>query len=108
MNIDQIQIDLDKDGYLKSLNDWNSDVAHMLARNENIDLTNGHWELIECVRDFYREYDLSPAMRPLVKFVKQRLGPSKGTSIYLMQHFPNSPALTLAKVSGLPRPENCL
>ena len=51
---------------------------------------------------------LSPAMRPLAKYIKLHLGAEKANSIYLMQLFPQSPAKYLAKIAGLPRPENCL
>jgi tRNA 2-thiouridine synthesizing protein E len=47
-------------------------------------------------------------MRPLVKYIGQRLGKEKGNSIYLLQLFPGSPAKLASKIAGLPRPENCL
>ena len=59
------------------------------------------------VRDFYQTYDLSPANRPLVKAVKQKLGEEKGNSIYLLTLFPESPAKLASKIAGLPKPANC-
>ena len=47
-------------------------------------------------------------MRPLVKYVSQTLGSDKGSSIYLLQLFPGSPAKVASKIAGLPRPEHCL
>lgn len=101
-------LETDKEGYLKQLSDWSPDVAEVLARNEDIILTPEHWEVIEILREFYREFELSPAMRPLVKRVGQKLGPDKGRSIYLMKLFPPSPAKIASKIAGLPRPDNCL
>jgi len=102
-------LETDKDGFLLNLDDWSEDNAAQLAKSEGIDdLTPDHWELIHLIRNFYQEFDLSPAMRPLVKYVKTHLGPEKGNSIYLMKLFPQSPAKLLAKIAGLPRPENCL
>ncbi len=98
----------DKEGYLKQLSDWTPDVAAALAQNENIVLTAQHWEVIEVLREFYQAYELSPAMRPLVKRVAEKLGPEKGRSIYLMKLFPPSPARIASKIAGLPRPDNCL
>jgi tRNA 2-thiouridine synthesizing protein E len=98
----------DKEGYLVDLADWDSAVAAELAREEGIELTEAHWELIQLIRGFYAEYEVSPAMRVLVKHVREALGEDKGNSIYLMQLFPGSPAKLLAKVAGLPRPTNCL
>ena len=105
-------IELDKDGYLKELNDWSEDVANALAANEPLELTEAHWEIIRVLQEFYKEFELSPAMRPLIKYVGLKLGPEKGKSIYLMklfgQHSGQSPALVISKLAGLPRPTNCL
>lgn len=98
----------DKDGFLKHLEDWNEDIATELARGEEIDLTEQHWEIIHLLKQFYRQYELSPAMRPLVKYVGQQLNPEKARSIYLMKLFPGSPAKIAAKIAGLPKPDNCL
>lgn len=101
-------ITLDKEGYLKDLGDWDEKVAHALALRENIELTPAHWEIIHVLRDFYQRFEHSPAMRILVKSVKQTLGEDKGNSLYLMQLFPDSPAKRAARIAGLPRPTNCL
>lgn len=101
-------IALDKEGFLKNLSDWDKAVATELADNESITLSPEHWEIIELLRQFYQEYELSPAMRPLVKYVGQHLGKDKGRSIYLLQLFPGSPAKLAAKIAGLPKPDNCL
>ncbi|MBY6189450.1 TusE/DsrC/DsvC family sulfur relay protein [Microbulbifer agarilyticus] len=102
------EIALDKEGFLRDLNDWTPDVATALATRENIELTQDHWDVIALLRDFYQEFELSPAMRPLVKYVGQHLGPEKGRSIFLMQLFPPSPAKIGSKIAGLPKPTNCL
>src|SRR5690554_2820306 len=94
----------DKDGYLLDLHDWDPAVAERIARSESIQLTPAHWEVIDLIRQFYREHDISPAMRPLIKYIKQELGPKKAQSIYLLTLFPHSPAKICAKIAGLPRP----
>ncbi len=101
-------IEVDDEGYLRNLDDWSPDIAKQLAEAEGIVLSPDHWELIKVIRDFYNDYEHSPAMRPLVKAVKINLGEDKGKSIYLMKLFPGSPAKLLAKIAGLPKPDNCL
>ena len=83
-------------------------MAEQIAAAENIALTDQHWEIIHLLRDYYSEFDSSPAMRALVKYCGIKLGPNKGKSIYLMMLFPGSPAKIGSKIAGLPRPENCL
>lgn len=103
-----MQINTDKEGFLIDLESWDRDVAEALAYEEGIKLTQEHWELIDLIRDFYQQFEVSPAMRPLIKFIKTRLSTDKANSIYLMTLFPESPAKILAKIAGLPKPENCL
>ncbi|EAQ63808.1 DsrC-like protein [Marinomonas sp. MED121] len=99
---------LDNEGYLIDLKNWSEELASYLAEQEEMELTQAHWEIILLLRDFYQEYEVSPAMRPLVKAVGKKLGADKGKSMYLMQLFPGSPAKLIAKLAGLPKPANCL
>lgn len=108
LRVDEKNIPLDKEGYLENLGDWSQPVALAIAHNENIEVTEAHWEIISLIQQFHQQFEHSPAMRILVKYVKQNLGEGKGNSIYLMQLFPQSPAKLAAKIAGLPRPTNCL
>jgi tRNA 2-thiouridine synthesizing protein E len=102
------KIPVDKDGYLKDLDNWDEDVAEALAESCQVTLRDAHWEIILLVREFYQQHQLSPPMRPLVKLVRMQLGEDKGRSIYLMKLFGGSAAKTVNKIAGLPRPANCL
>lgn len=108
LQIDGRIIATDNDGYLDCFDEWNEAVAEMIATHEKIALTPAHWEIIHALRDFYRQFEQSPAMRPLVKYLGQRCGADKGNSIYLLKLFPGSPAKIASKIAGLPRPEHCL
>ena len=102
------EIALDKEGYLVALSDWDEEVAAALASQEQIILSPAHWEVINLLRVFYNRHQMSPANRALVSLVRRDLGADKGKSIYLMKLFRGSPAKTASKISGLPKPENCL
>ena len=108
LNTNAHDIAVDKDGYLINLNDWDKEAANALAAQENILLTPAHWEIIALMQEFYREFEISPAMRALVKYTEKKLGKEKGRSVYLLQLFPPSPARIASKIAGLPRPTNCL
>jgi tRNA 2-thiouridine synthesizing protein E len=108
MLVDGETIETDNDGYLQYFGRWSETVAEAIADREAITLGPAHWEIIHLLRNFYRQYEQSPAMRPLVKFVNQQLGADKGNSIYLLKLFPGSPAKIASKIAGLPRPEHCL
>lgn len=108
LTIDGEHIATDKEGYLKDHTQWTELIANKLAESDGIELSAAHWELIHLLRAFYKEFEISPAMRPLVKYTALHLGKEKGNSIYLMRLFPPSPAKVASKLAGLPRPTNCL
>ncbi|MNN49791.1 Sulfurtransferase TusE [compost metagenome] len=101
-------IELDKDGFLVDLSDWSADVASALAAAEDIELSPEHWEILELLRRFYAEFQLSPATRPLIRYTAQQLGPDKGNSLHLNKLFHGTPAKLAAKLAGLPKPTNCI
>ncbi|PRI56819.1 Sulfurtransferase TusE, partial [Haemophilus influenzae] len=50
LNINGIEVETDKDGYLLNSQQWNEDVARSIAQLESIELTDAHWEVIYFVR----------------------------------------------------------
>ena len=104
---DAVDLNLDKEGFLRELTDWNNEVAQILASNEGIDLTDEHWEIINLVRDYYHQHQISPVSRVLVKVTREQLGDTKGNSIHLMQLFSGKPVKLISKIAGLPKPANC-
>ncbi|MFP6847181.1 MAG: TusE/DsrC/DsvC family sulfur relay protein [Pseudomonas sp.] len=108
LNIEGRRLELDKDGYLIDLADWSEVAAQALAEREGINLSADHWEILWLVRSFYDEFQLSPANRPLIKFIAIKLGPEKGNSLHLNRLFNGAPAKLAAKLAGLPKPTNCL
>ncbi|WP_207938160.1 TusE/DsrC/DsvC family sulfur relay protein [Pseudomonas sp. 51_B] len=108
MTVGARAIELDKDGFLVDLSDWSAEVASALAAAEDIALTPEHWEVLELLRSFYAEFQLSPATRPLIKYTALKLGADKGNSLHLNRLFKGTPAKLAAKLSSLPKPTTCL
>ncbi len=102
-----MSVNVDKEGFLRNLDDWDEDVASELAALDAIILTEDHWEVIRLIREYYVRYNLAPANRVMVNAVRERYGAEKGSSIYLMKLFTGKPAKVLARISGLPKPANC-
>ena len=108
LNVNNTIIETDPLGYLLDINQWNQDVALAIAEKEHLQLTEAHLDVINLVRDFYKEYKTSPAIRMLVKAMAQKLGEDKGNSRYLQRLFPDGPAKQATKLAGLPKPAKCL
>ncbi|MDR0219213.1 MAG: sulfurtransferase TusE [Enterobacteriaceae bacterium] len=102
------EIETDAQGYLKNSSDWRDTMAPLLAEQEDITLTEQHWEVIRFVREFYEEFNTSPAIRMLVKAMSQKYGEEKGNSRYLYRLFPKGPAKQATKIAGLPKPVKCI
>ncbi|MER2472943.1 sulfurtransferase TusE [Photorhabdus laumondii] len=102
------EIETDAQGYLKNSSDWQEAIALLLAKQEEITLTEQHWEVIRFIREFYKEFNTSPAIRMLVKAIAQKYGEEKGNSRYLYRLFPKGPAKQATKIAGLPKPVKCI
>ncbi len=96
--------DLQRDahGYLVDLSSWNEGIAHELAEEEGITLTNESFKLINFLRDEYINNNANqPNERNMVKDLK---GDWEGklTTKELYALFPKGPAKQAGKVAGLP------
>jgi TusE/DsrC/DsvC family sulfur relay protein len=98
----------DEEGYLADLNQWNPEVADYMAKEDDCDLSENHWEVINFLREYYEEYQIAPAVRVLTKAIGKKLGKDKGNSKYLYELFPYGPAKQACKYAGLPKPTGCV
>lgn len=98
----------DEEGYLVNLSDWSEEIADAIAKQENVEMTPSHWEVVNFLREYYTEYQIAPAVRVLTKAIGKTLGPDKGNSKYLYELFPYGPAKQACKIAGLPKPTGCV
>ena len=102
------ELETDSEGYLKETTQWNEAMAEVIAGQEGITLSVEHWEVVRFVREFYLEFNTSPAIRMLVKAMANKFGEEKGNSRYLYRLFPKGPAKQATKIAGLPKPVKCI
>lgn len=101
-------IEADEEGYITDISLWNEDLAALIAEEEEIEMSEEHWEVVNFLRDYYEEYQIAPAIRVLVKAIAKKLGPEKGNNKYLYVLFPYGPAKQACKIAGLPKPTGCV
>jgi len=101
-------LEVDEEGYLANLNEWEPAVAEVMAKDEGLELSDDHWEIINFLREYYEEYQIAPAVRVLTKAVGKKLGKEKGNSKYLYELFPYGPGKQACKLAGLPKPTDCV
>ncbi|OVY38816.1 sulfurtransferase TusE [Klebsiella quasipneumoniae subsp. quasipneumoniae] len=102
------EIETDSEGYLKDTTQWSEAMADVIAAQEGITLAVEHWEVVRFVREFYLEFNTSPAIRMLVKAMANKFGEEKNNSRYLYRLFPKGPAKQATKIAGLPKPVKCI
>ena len=102
-------IETDENGYLITLEDWSEGVAGKLAEDEEIEMNDEHWEIINFLRDYYQEFQIAPAVKVLTKAIAKKNDiHKKEASVFLYELFPNGPGLQACKIAGLPKPTGCV
>jgi tRNA 2-thiouridine synthesizing protein E len=103
-----VTIETDEEGYITDISLWSRELAIQIAEEENIEMDDDHWEVVNFLRNYYEEYQIAPAVRVLTKAIKKTLGADKGNSKYLYELFPYGPAKQACKIAGLPKPTGCI
>jgi TusE/DsrC/DsvC family sulfur relay protein len=95
------EVAVNDEGFLTDPAQWSEDMAPQIARQEGIELTDRHWQVIKFMRHEYEAKGTGPTVRVL--------GKTSGVSIKeLYQLFPKGPAKTAAKIAGIPKPRGCI
>ncbi len=108
IEVDGKSYEVDEEGYLTNINDWVEGIADVMSAQDDLELTDDHWQIIRFLREYYEEYQIAPAVRVLTKAVGKRLGKEKGNSKYLYGLFPYGPAKQACRYAGLPKPTGCV
>ena len=95
-------------GNLSNLEDWNEELAGVLAQKEGIELTDEHWMVINFIRKFYFQYGITPMVKILIKHMTEELGKDAANRSHMYQLFPAGPAKQGSRIAGLPSPQGCI
>ena len=67
-----ITINLDNDGFLLNIEDWNEMAANALAEREGLGtLTKDQLDVLKFMREYYKKYNFFPILRYVCKNVHQ-------------------------------------
>ena len=93
-------IDVNDEGYLTDASQWSREIAAELAKEEGIELTEKHYEVLEFLRDESAKG---------TTLTIRRVGKSGITDIKgLYQLFPGGPLKLSSKFAGIPKPASCV
>ena len=90
-------------GYLVNHDEWNNDVANVIAQAEGLELTQDHWDVIEYFRDAYFNHNgEQPNNRAILKTMQDKWPNRKVDNKTLFDLFPGNPSKQAGKIAGLP------
>lgn len=95
------ELETDPEGYLLEA-DFSDEVIQVIAAAEGIQITPKHIEVINYLRDQYRENGATPNFRNMLKGVQEFWPEADSKALYDL--FPMGPAKQACKVGGLPQP----
>ena len=99
--VNGVELETDADGYLLEA-DFSEEVVKVIAAAEGIELTPKHWEVINYLRDQYRDEGHTPNFRNMLKGVQEFWPEADSKALYDL--FPIGPAIQGCKVGGLTQP----
>ena len=95
------QVHVNDEGVMTEYEEWNEEIARVLAQQIEVDLTEEHWKIIRFLReDFKTEGETATSRRV------QTVGGVPIKEQFVL--FPKKPAKKMAYVAGLPKPKGCV
>lgn len=100
LSINGLYVDVNEEGYFKYSDVWTKDIAMEVAKKENIELTDRHYEVLDFLRTKHNEG---------VPLSIRKVGKSGIVDIkefYAL--FPGGPLKVSSKIAGIPKPVSCV
>lgn len=94
------EVSQNDEGYLTDFSQWSREVAVQIAKEEQIELTDRHWEVI----GFLQECHSNSAPLSIRMFGKK--GPVSIKELYEL--FPGGPLKKSTRIAGIPKPSSCI
>ncbi len=95
-----VNVDVNEEGYLTDLTQWTKEVAAEIAKEEEIELSDKHYEVLE----FLREETAKGSLLTIRKVGKSGIVDIKG----LYELFPGGPLKKSSRIAGIAKPSSCV
>ena len=95
-----VSVDCNDQGYMTDLSQWSKDVGQDIAKEEGIEMSPEHWQVIDYIQDQYKNE---------VALTIRRIGKSGVVNIkefYAL--FPGGPLKKASRIAGIPKPASCI
>jgi TusE/DsrC/DsvC family sulfur relay protein len=95
------QVHVNEEGFLTEFDEWNEEIAKVLAKNIEIDLTDAHWNVLKFLRSDFKDQGETATTR--------RVATVGGIAVKeQFALFPKKPGKKMSYIAGLPKPHGCV
>ena len=95
-----VNVTCNEQGYLTDLDQWTKEIGLDIAKEEDIVMTDRHWDVIQYLQDQFRKQ---------VPLSIRKIGKSGVVSIKeFYQLFPKGPLKISSRIAGIPKPVSCI
>ena len=95
-----VTVDVNDEGYFTNPSQWTKEIAAEVAKEEGVELTDKHFEMLEYLRNKFNNGD-ALSIRGINKS-----GIVDVKTFYGM--FPGAPLKKSTKIAGIPKPASCV
>lgn len=95
----------DIEGYIIDPEEWDQEIAGQLAAEENLELNQDYWRILEFMRAYWLEHRIAPDVRHVVEYLVSEQGyDKKAAKKHLFDLFPYGYVKQACKIAGMQRP----
>jgi tRNA 2-thiouridine synthesizing protein E len=88
--------------------DWTPAAAEDIARQEGVQITDEHWELVRGIQEFYARHEGAPIRLTELHDALEEKFHHKGGFKYLYELLPGGPIAQGCRLAGLPPPAGAI
>ena len=94
------KLNVNEEGYLTDFSQWTEEIGNEIAKQEGIEMTDRHWEVIKWLQDQVQA-DVALSIRGIKKSNVLDI-----KEFYAL--FPGGPLKISTKIAGVPKPKSCI
>jgi len=93
-------VNVNEEGYLTDFSQWTKDIGSEIAKEQEIDMTPKHWEVIDYIHEKYNNEEALS-----IRGIKKS-GVINIKEFYNL--FPGGPLKKSTMIAGIPKPKRCI
>jgi TusE/DsrC/DsvC family sulfur relay protein len=95
----------DIEGYIVDPEEWSPEIARHMAAEENLELTQDYWGILDFMRSYWMDHRVAPDVRHVIEYLVNEQGyEKKAAKKRLFDLFPYGYVKQACKIAGMQRP----